>query len=391
MIRRITLRNIKCFKHVSLPLSQLTLLTGINAAGKSTVLQSLTLLHQTATDNEASKSLLLNGSVISLGNAGDISDKLSGKKQLSIGIQGDDFECNWEMNYQERSSLSIPITCFSWQSSDNVGKKRINEKTKINHLIPTSLHSYPWAKQVEKWFLELTYLSAERWGPREIYPVTIVDSFINVGPHGENTPWVLRNFAEQIPQKKLLIDGLSKRLDRQVEAWMNLFFPGTNIQVTPIENTNLVTLGLRTNIATSFHRPQNVGYGLTHVLPILTAGLHANEGQIIMIENPEAHLHPSGQAMMGRFLANCAASGIQMIIETHSDHILNGIRIAVKEKLLGSDQVGIHFFMQPNQQEEYDEVNIVSPVIDSMGNLDYWPEGFFDQFDKDNFALINWG
>ena len=63
-----------------------------------------------------------------------------------------------------------------------------------------------------------------------------------------------------------------------------------------------------------------------------------------MVENPEAHLHPSAQAAMGEFLAISAASGIQVILETHSDHVLNGIRRAVKKGLITHHDVAIHFF-----------------------------------------------
>ena len=102
---------------------------------------------------------------------------------------------------------------------------------------------------------------------------------------------------------------------------------------------------MRTSNAVDFHSPVHTGFGLTQVLPIVVAALSADEGDILLVENPEVHLHPAGQALMGQFLAKVALAGVQVIVETHSDHILNGVRVAVASKqLLGANDVAIHFF-----------------------------------------------
>ena len=86
-----------------------------------------------------------------------------------------------------------------------------------------------------------------------------------------------------------------------------------------------MTLGLRTSEAEEFHRPVHTGFGLTQSLPIVVAALSAGKGEILLIENPEVHLHPAGQAMMGEFMADAARAGVQVVVETHSDHVLNGV------------------------------------------------------------------
>ena len=95
---------------------------------------------------------------------------------------------------------------------------------------------------------------------------------------------------------------------------------------------------------------------------------------------------------MGVFLARAAASGAQVIVETHSDHVLNGIRRAVKgiddQSTLTPDQVAIHFF-QP-RDDDGKRPQVISPLIDQNGTIDSWPDGFFDQFDKDTESLIDW-
>ena len=94
---------------------------------------------------------------------------------------------------------------------------------------------------------------------------------------------------------------------------------------------------------------------------------------MILIENPEVHLHPAGQALMGQFMADVARAGIQVLVETHSDHVLNGVRRAVKDKRLTAEEVAIHFFRTRSD----DLPQVLSPTLDDSGNIDDWPEGFF--------------
>jgi len=106
---------------------------------------------------------------------------------------------------------------------------------------------------------------------------------------------------------------------------------------------------------------------------------------IFIIENPESHLHPAGQSAMGRFLAHLAANGIQVIVETHSDHILNGIRLAVKQHILITEQVIINFFVR-NDTESPSQVEKLE--IKDNGQIQNWPDGFFDQTEKDLMQLF---
>ncbi|MCQ4437669.1 AAA family ATPase, partial [Clostridioides difficile] len=82
----------------------------------------------------------------------------------------------------------------------------------------------------------------------------------------------------------------------------------------------------------------NVGFGITYVLSIITLVLSAEPGDILIIENPEAHVHPRGQIELGKFLALASKSGIQIIVETHSDHIFNGMRLFIKNNRMPSSR-----------------------------------------------------
>jgi predicted ATPase len=394
MLTKIHLEHFKCFETLHLPLAPLTLLSGLNATGKSTALQALSLLHQTAVESEWNIRLILNGSTIALGSAGDVIDKISGRKEFCIGVQSDTFECFWEMRTEGHAELSVPITQIQWREAPDwqpvtIAVTEQKQLQRIYHLLPEHIwQASAHAQQLSSLLIRLAYISADRIGPRETYAATTPDQQTNVGPHGEFTAWFLHYFAEQQPLDGLLFHDTAPTLQRQSEAWMHYFFPGTHFLVQPVERANLVTLNLRTSEASDYHRPQNVGYGLTHVLPIVTACLGAQQGDVLLIENPESHLHPAGQSEMGVFLARTAAAGAQVIIETHSDHVLNGMRKAVKHHLIDPDAVALHFFATREGGE--DSPRVISPMIDPSGTLDHWPEGFFDQFDKDISELIDW-
>ena len=134
------------------------------------------------------------------------------------------------------------------------------------------------------------------------------------------------------------------------------------------------------------YRPTNVGFGLTYSLPIIVACLSTSEGACILLENPEAHIHPQGQVALGRLMSLTAATGVQVIVETHSDHILNGIRVAVKEGVLRPDQATVHFF---KRDHDTGTAEVDTPRINPQGRLSFWPDGFFDQWDKSLDALLD--
>ena len=222
----------------------------------------------------------------------------------------------------------------------------------------------------------LTYITAERLAPQDSYVLEDPHVVNDVGPRGEHAVSVLHWGRDEPVLDHLTLPGVPPVRLRQVEARMRTLFPGCAIDLRQAPRASAVTLGLRTSDTAEFHRPVHTGFGLTQSLPIVVAALSAGEGEILLIENPEVHLHPAGQAMMGQFMADVARAGVQLVVETHSDHVLNGVRRAVKESRLPAEQVAIHFFRPRSDAGP----QVLSPVLDDAGNIDDWPEGFFDQF-----------
>lgn len=394
MLTQIQLHQFKCFEVLRLPLSPLTLLSGANATGKSSVLQALLLLHQTLRYSQSSTNITLNGYAVQLGTVGDVVNQTSGRRTIAIELQSNEFECKWEMETDDRRMLSFPIHRIFWRASPvwSAEDSIINSGVILDNLLPREISKLPQAQTIMNSLIQLSYISADRSAPREAYPVAIDSPYPTVGVKGEYTPWYLVTFDQKEIIPKMQHPGEpAPYLRRQVDAWMDHFFPGAGLSVTQISDTNLVKLLLRTNTGTDFLRPQNVGYGLTHILPIITACLGANRGDLIIVENPESHLHPAAQSAMGEFLAIAASAGIQIILETHSDHVLNGLRKAVRNETITQDDVLIHFFTKQPNGATSSSAQVTSPQIDRNGNFDYWPDDFFDQSDKDLNSLIDWG
>lgn len=376
MITRIELKNFKCFKLLKLPLAELTLLSGSNASGKSSLLQALIILNQTITENEWSTRLILNGDILNLGTVLDVVNKIHGRNDFEISLTDEELRHSWVFT-GDRTEMSMKINYKNPTS-------RSKEYQILNKLIPLSSEPNP---MICRTLENLSYITAERIGPRDFYVLEDRSSTQTVGPRGEHAISCLYRLGENPVHESICIRDVPPTLSRQVEAWMQQFFPGCGMEVTPIARMNAVSLGIRTSSETDYHRPINVGFGLTQVLPILIAVLSARPGDLVLIENPEVHLHPAGQAMMGSFLSLAASTGAQIVIESHSDHVLNGIRRTVRKKILQPKQVSLHFFRPLTADKD----QAVSPQLDEFGNIDRWPEGFFDQFDKDMNHFAGWG
>jgi len=378
MINQISLHNFKCFELLKLPLKQFTLLAGTNASGKSSVLQALVLLHQTSIEHEWATRLMLNGNVLRLGTVSDVIDKIHGRTTFEIGLSDEESTCHWKFS-EERSQMSMEIQEIM------VNETKISAPNILHFLLPYN-PDIPRLKIADK-ITGLTYITAERVGPREFYSLIDAQAARVVGCNGEHAVSVLFQGKDEPVIEALVLENSPPTRLRQVEARMREFFPGFGLDLQQIPNTNAVTLGLRMSDATSYHRPIHVGFGITQIFPIIVAALSATRGDVLLIENPEVHLHPAGQAKMGFFLAKVAASGIQVIVESHSDHILNGLRRAVKETPSLSDLMQIHFFRP--RTNDLDQVT--SPNLLKSGDIDDWPEGFFDQFEKDINYFAGWG
>ncbi|MCD4784089.1 MAG: DUF3696 domain-containing protein [Candidatus Eremiobacteraeota bacterium] len=412
MLKRIRIERFKCFKDVTIHLNKLSILAGANGTGKSSAIQPLVLMMQTIRKNRYSKDIIFNGEALELGSYEEIvnqfSRRLEGIEFTFFSDETTDYndELRIELQIDENPQNEFLGRIFQVEISDSddpdiSGNNMVfKQDSKFLNLFPIEdkfnndnlINLY---LRVMKFFdmTKIHYLSAERLGPRETYPGTYFEEHPWVGYKGEFTAQYLERFASKkvnekfikyAEEKTLNSKRISNILRRQVENWMKYIISGEGINFEKIKGTNLLKLSYKPSKKLDYFRPSNSAFGFSYTLPIIVACLGANEGDILIIENPEAHLHPLSQSRMGEFLALTASTGVQVIVETHSDHILNGARKSVFQGVLEPVDVEISFFRL--NEEGFSEV--IRPKIDKHGKIDKWPEGFFDQFELDLSFLM---
>ncbi|MEQ8538368.1 MAG: DUF3696 domain-containing protein [Coleofasciculus sp. D1-CHI-01] len=364
MISSLQLKNFKAFEDQMLKFKTLTLLSGLNSTGKSSVIQALLLLRQSyQQDLLPEQGLALNGDLVCIGTAQDA--LFEAAKDDVIGFDllwEDDTQGRWRFDYNREADV---IDLSSPQTASDVYK---------SSLFGDKFH----------------YIQAERIGPRTYFEISDfqVRQHEQIGTRGEYTAHFLSTYRDKnIPNSNLSHpEAKSLDLKDQVEAWMGEVSPGTRIEIKSNQDMDLVNFQYSYGLSNPY-RATNVGFGITYTLPIIVAVLSSPPGTLILLENPEAHLHPKGQSKMGELLALAASCGVQVVIETHSDHVLNGIRLAVHGGKLEPNDVQLHYFDRKEKDRQiYTEV--ISPRIDQNGRIDYWPDGFFDEWDKSLMTLL---
>ena len=367
MLESLTLSNFKAFNYQDIQLRPLTLLAGLNGMGKSSVLQSLLLLRQSYQQRVLVKAegsgLVLNGDLAQLGTGRDVLFDSAEKDEIGFTLKSDGEEARWRYEYDQQADVLRYLP-----------DSEVTESIYASNLFTSNFH----------------YLEAERVGPRTSFEMAdfVVREHRQIGTKGQYAVHFLEQYrSEEVQEKLRHPDGRSAILIDQVTAWMGDVSPGTVIQVEGFGDMDLMRLAFGFERADTvgdvrYYRSTNVGFGLTYTMPVLVALLSSPPGSLVLLENPEAHLHPRGQSKIGELIARAADVGIQVLVETHSDHILNGIRVAVKRGLARPEDIAMHFFQLPADGSELSGIEVISPQIDRDGRLDVWPDNFFDEYGK---------
>jgi predicted ATPase len=231
-------------------------------------------------------------------------------------------------------------------------------------------------------FTRIHYVSADRIGPREFYPKQSFTDFPNVGRKGEFTANILSKKGQELtPDSLCLSASATNTVLDQAEAWLSKIFDGGKIRIDTTA-ANIVILSINSEGSSKTYKPPNVGFGYSYALPIIVSGLIARSGEILIVENPEAHLHPYAQSQLSNFLSRVSATGVQVFIESHSDHVLNGLRIAVLDQVVKSADLTVLYFDRRLSE------TIKQIPVESDGSIKIWPDGFFDQNSADFSRLF---
>ncbi|MCB9309620.1 MAG: DUF3696 domain-containing protein [Lewinellaceae bacterium] len=365
MITEIAVKNFKSLKNIKVQTRNLNLLMGLNGMGKSSFIQTLLLLMQS--DKLEDRVLDLKGLLAQIGQGRDAFYQFADDEFIGINLGFDNQEFyNWKFKYQ-------------------------SDKEKLTAELGYTKKQMEFFRSSTKKF---QYINAERIGPQEIYDASsvVVADKKQLGLQGEFAAYYINLFGGTHEVRKELQhgDAISTKLNAQLNAWMHEISPGVSVNTKYIPEVNKVILDYQFdygNQKTNSFRPKNVGFGISYVLPIVLALLTAEEGKIIVIENPESHIHPKGQAELGKLISLAASIGAQLFIETHSDHILNGIRVAVKEQHIVKEKVNIMYFEKTTtEKEQYTKITQIR--VDKNGTLSEYPKDFLDEWSNQISQLI---
>ncbi|MCR6850065.1 MULTISPECIES: DUF3696 domain-containing protein [Bacillus] len=368
MLDKLVIHNFKCFQRNEISFKPLTILVGGNGVGKSSVIQSLLISKQSLNKlepNQVNEGLefeieLTGPYLLNLGFPKNILSSNADSKQISFSLIND-------LKQEIKLDFTFPEIYGEHLLQGKVVKVE-------NHL------NIPLQK-------DFSYLNAERLGPRVGLPLG-TNSEWNVGYKGEYSSHILfrADNSNMKVHELLKVEGDSSRFSRQAEAWLQAIVPGLQLDYKIIDDVSLASLKFKsTSLDTDFLPAPNTGFGISYTLPIIVAGLiQSIQGSgTLIVENPEAHLHPLGQSRIGRFLARVSMTGVQVIVETHSEHVINGARIEMA-KLEKSEDMKVNFFNTKNNN-----INIEELHINKVGELSDWPNGFFDQEQYDLKELFN--
>ncbi|SJM33312.1 AAA family ATPase [Mesorhizobium delmotii] len=382
MIRELQIENFKCFKRATLPLSPITIVSGGNGVGKSSIIQALLLLRQAAdqlrvieglagpaVSGRADFPVRLNGAYrLALGNSQVVTNSEIESAEIVLGVRSDalfDGGVMAETFVAEMVSPSVTLTC----RHDAKNTAAMLTRTGGSPLFAREFH----------------YLIAERNGPRDLSGVSD-EGFISTGFAGEFTADAIDRAESLSVDERLHITPGSDLFKVQLEGWMRLLVPGVRVVTTRYPEINRVRMSIeRVGVTSPSMSPTNTGFGISYVLPVIASGLLARAGTMLIVENPEAHLHPGAQSAVGQFLAGVASTGVQVIVETHSENVINGVRLAgIRGQVAPRDVKFLFLDAQEGNTEP-----VVSPLsVDELGELSAWPRGFFDQQTRDLALLM---
>lgn len=420
MLKELRIKNFKSLKDTGyLEIKPITLLVGPNSSGKSSLIQFLLLLKQTVESRDIENPLIFNGTCIQLESYQNIIYRNDVNQNLEFEFSFDPLsrlsvpflspEVTYHVVFHERDGGKVEIIRFDvidteskecglsimWNNEkkkyDIMGKSRKNLGLDpffrflrfYPDVIPFAGESdNPFKDKIEDTYYRavsstryfdrmfskrICYLGPLREYPQRYYPVSgaIME---DVGFKGEKTIEVLTTAEEAVLEK--------------VQEWIKNFGMAESIKIKPLKGKTLVEVLLKDSILEMSFNLYDVGFGVSQVLPIIAEGFYAPPGSLILIEQPEIHLHPGLQSQMGDLLIDIAKSHKKLIIETHSEHLLLRIQRRITEGSLNNDDVAIYFFTYTNEGTTIERIR-----IDDLGRFENWPPGFFEEDVEESFAI----
>ena len=356
MLSRVLVDGYKSIDRVELILKNFTLLSGVNSAGKSSVIQTILYMIQLEKRNgrfpvETS---------FDLGKFVDVRNNIRGSKQI-----------RFELDLREEDG-NVRTSCADIYPEGNLDKVDFTTSLLEGGQRYTDRH-------------KVIYLSVERVGVQNFYPLSIADPR-EIGNRGEYVYSYLALYGQESLAEEAFAfnpEQIGLSMNNQVNYWLE-YLMGFRIQTNIIQDVDQVVVTYSNAGNKRYYRPQNVGTGITYMSMLVIAALSCHKGDTLVIENPEIHMHPRAQSRFMELIAFLAGRGLQIILETHSDHIYNGMRKCVKSGGLQKEQTAAYFL----ELDETMQTKVSLIRLNDQGAEENHPRGLFDQFDDDLDELL---
>lgn len=351
MLNNIIVSDFKCLTDCSLQLKALNLFAGPNSSGKSTAIQALLVASDNITLEKGAHGLKSKRIEISTFN--EVRNFITNAKSYTIGLVHDN---------------TRPVMLRFNPGDDDFHTTVVEQDSDASPELIKALGSD-----------RLLYLPATRPGGMHIQPIN-TDADNKLGRNGE---FVIDYFAKHrldaLDDALILTPG-SETLESQVNAQLEKL-TGYRLLVETVGNNHYVNYETRSGKKIV---PANVGTGVSFITEVIIACFATPKGGLVIIENPEIHLHPEAQARIIDFIAQIAKAGVQIIIESHSDHLFNGIRRLISNGKLSLPDVAVYNF----RIDESGLTKTDSVEFTGQGGIKSYIPGMFEQFDIDLDAIL---
>ncbi len=333
MTEQLTIQNFKALRNESLELRQLTVFTGENSSGKSTALLAYMMTFDPTS--------------LSLSITKYLQERMKNFLSFDVSL-ADRFNISFKT---EKDNVTV--------EGDNDKFQRTLSNTK-----------------------KLIFLCADRIGPRSTYETDDSSVENSIGIRGEFAAYLLEKHKYKQIEKDLCKDTSSLTLETQVNYWLQHILQ-TSVKTEKIADRVLLTFAQGEE---PYFSPLSTGVGTSLLLPILVSCLLSSKEDVILIENPEIHLHPKAQAFLGDFLAFIAHTGVQVIIETHCEHLIYKLCYNVNQKSIDSSEL-VFYYKKRNEPFQAILTDDKGRFIDKDGNRSGFPSGFFDATLNDYLSI----
>lgn len=372
MLKEILVDGYKSINRESVELKPFTLFSGVNSAGKSSVIQAINYV----LDLQSKQSeIQANWGNPQIGKFVDVRNNIKGGKEIIFQIQEED---------QQGDKYTAKVVYSGGENGDPAqlvitkGDEHKNYTNEDKHK-----YKYKYKSYINEY--RKIYLSTERVGVQNTYELSTHNPLI-IGDRGKYAFSYLAYFGQEALKESAFLynpEEVGMSLNNQVNYWMD-YLLGFQIRVKPIPEVDQVIAMYSNSKNNRYYRAANVGTGVTYIAMLIIAALSCKKGDTLIIENPEIHLHPRAQSRLMEFAAFLCERGLQIIMETHSDHIYNGMRKCIKRNTLDRENIAAYYF----ELDETMQTKIHHISFNDQGAEENHPYGMFDQFDDDLDELI---